>query len=54
MDNKEEKPAPKRSCMITLMFPIDSDKQAIEIKHLIDDAIAEIEEKRYTFQINES
>ena len=48
------KPMPKKSCMITLMFAIKNNEEAIHIKEKIDALVENIEEKRYNFQINES
>ena len=45
---------PKKSCIITIMFAIEDDKTALELKAKIDDAVADIKEKRYNFQINET
>ncbi len=47
-------PMPKKSCMITLMFGIESDTEALELKKVIDEQVKDIKKKRYTFQINES
>lgn len=47
----QQRIAPKRYCMITLMFPIQDDKEALGVKAAIDAQIAGKEEKRYTFQI---
>lgn len=54
MDENNREPMPKKSCMITLMFGIDTDEQALVVKQVVDDAIKDIEKKRYTFQINET
>jgi len=54
METAQLPPMPKKSCMITLMFAIDTDKEALDIKQHIDNAIAAIKEKRYTFQIIET
>ena len=54
METPPVKPMPKRSCMITLMFGIESDAEALAIKAVIDKAIADIKDKRYTFQLNEN
>ncbi len=53
MDEPVKKPMPKKSCMITLMFGIESDTEALEVKKVIDDAIKDIKDKRYNFGINE-
>ena len=54
MDTPPATPMPQKSCMITLMFPVEDDSLALQIKAVIDDAIKDIKEKRYTFQIQES
>ena len=54
MDTPPTTPMPKKSCMITLMFPVEDDVLALQIKGVIDEAIKDITEKRYTFQIQES
>lgn len=46
-------PTPKKSCMFTVMFGIDTDAEALDVKQEIDDALKDIKDKRYTFQINE-
>ena len=51
---ESQKPMPKKSCMVTIMFPVADDTDAIAIKKSIDNAIEELKEKRYTFQINET
>lgn len=50
----QQTPMPKKSCMVTLMFGIEDDKQALDVKHIIDDAVKDMKEKRYTFQIIET
>ena len=47
-------PMPKKSCMVTLMFAIETDDEALAIKQVIDEAIKNIEKKRFTFQIIET
>jgi len=54
MENVQQEPMPKKACMITLMFPITDDKQALDIKQQIDNAVKGIEKKRFTFQIIET
>jgi len=54
METSPAKEVPKHSCMITLMFAIVTDAQALAVKKAIDDAIKDIPEKRYNFQINET
>lgn len=46
-------PMPKKSCMINLMFPIEDDSVALKVKQIIDEAIKDMKDKRYTFQIIE-
>ncbi|KKN03558.1 hypothetical protein LCGC14_1106500 [marine sediment metagenome] len=53
MDEKEKEPMPKKSCMITLMFEIEDDAEALALKKVIDEHVKNIEKKRYNFQINE-
>lgn len=45
---------PKKSCLITLMFPVKDDSEALAVKGVLDKALEGIEEKRYNFQINEN
>jgi len=54
MDENQKSPMPKKSCMITLMFPVKDDAEGLVIKQVLDDAIKEIPDKRYTFQITET
>lgn len=54
MENEKPVPMPKKACMITLMFPVTDDKFALEIKSRIDEAVKDIPEKRFTFQITET
>jgi hypothetical protein len=54
MENAQPVPMPKKACMITIMFAVTDDKFAVEIKRRIDEAVQDIEEKRYTFQITET
>lgn len=46
-------PMPKKSCVITIMFGIEQDAEALKLKAIVDDAIKDMKEKRYTFQITE-
>lgn len=54
MENNNLMPVPKRSCLFTLMFAVKDDKEALDIKEIVDEAIKHIENKRYSFQINEN
>lgn len=47
----EQKPMPKAYCMVTLIFPITGNEQALHVKEVIDHAIKDVKDKRYTFQI---
>lgn len=40
--------------MITLMFSIETDEEALTVKHVVDEAVKDIEKKRFTFQIIET
>jgi len=40
--------------MITLMFPVTDDAEALKLKKILDEALTGLKEKRYTFQINET
>ena len=54
MEQPEEKtPMPDKSCMITVMFAIKTDQEALAVKQKIDDALKDIKDKRYSFGINE-
>ena len=44
---------PKKGCNISLMFPIDTDAEALAIKAKFDEAVSGLNHKRYTFQISE-
>jgi len=54
MESPNTPPIPKKACMINLMFPIDSNEEAVRIKDKVDELIKNIKEKRYTFQIVET
>lgn len=54
MDTPQIRPVPKRSCIITLMFEIATDDEAMKVKKVIDDVVKDLENKKYNFQINES
>jgi hypothetical protein len=53
-ENKTLKDMPKKACMVTIMFAVDTDDEAMALKKGIDKAIADKDKKRYTFQIIES
>lgn len=54
MDEKQTPPMPKKACMITLMFPVEDDTDALIIKQGVDVLIKDMKEKRFTFQIVET
>ncbi len=49
----ELKPGVKKGVSIQIMFPCESDDEAIAIKKAIDAIVKDIPEKRYTFSISE-
>lgn len=54
MEIPRPEPKQQKGCIITLMFPVEDDKFALEIKSRIDECIKDIPDKRFTFQINET
>lgn len=46
-------PSVKKGCHISIMFPVDDDQAALDVKKGIDKCIPDVEGKRYTFQITE-
>lgn len=52
-EQPQSTPMPKKSCMITLMFPVTDDSEALAVKKVLDEAMKDVKDKRYTFQINE-
>ena len=44
---------PRKMCLISLMFPVEDDTVAMGIKAKIDEALPDVTDKRYTFQIIE-
>ena len=54
MNDEKQVPMPKKACMMTLMFPVTTDEACVVIKHAIDDILADLKEKRVTFQIVET
>jgi hypothetical protein len=54
MENEKPVSMPKKACMITIMFPPVTDEAAVVIKHAIDEILADLKEKRVTFQIVET
>jgi len=54
MDNPINQTMPKKSCVITIMFAVEDDALALAVKDKIDNAVKDINDKRYTFQITET
>jgi len=46
-------PGAKKGVSIQIMFPCESDDEAVAIKKQIDNIVKDIQEKRYTFSISE-
>ena len=42
---------PKQICTITVMFPVESDNEAMEVKKKIDDAVSDTKDSRVDFRI---
>lgn len=51
MDEPEQKPQPKEVCSIRIMFPVDTDEQAIEYKKKITDILSDIPLARIEFSL---
>ena len=49
----QPKPGAKKGVSIQIMFPCESDDEAITIKKAIDEVVKDITDKRYTFSISE-
>ncbi len=47
------KPGAKKGVSISIMFPCESDVEALAVKNGIDGIVKDIPEKRYTFSISE-
>jgi len=45
---------PKKACMISLMFAVESDNEAMLVKQGIDKVLPDVKKRRYTFQIVET
>jgi len=54
MEQDKKDNMPTKSCMITLAFGIESDEDALAVKKVIDEAVKDIEKKRYSFGIIEA
>lgn len=44
----------KQVCRMEIVFPIESDEQAIAIKRIVGEALKDIKNKRFTFSIAEN
>lgn len=44
----------RKGCVISLMFSIDNDSEAMAVKQKVNEIIKDIPEKKFTFQIIES
>lgn len=53
-EHPQNTPMPKKSCVLTLMFPVTDDAEALAIKKILDEAVKDMKDKRYTFQITET
>lgn len=54
METPPVTPMPKKSCIITLMFAVDTDEEALHVKKILNEVVKNIKDKRYSFQINET
>lgn len=51
MDETEQKKSPVQVCSIRIMFPVNSDEQAISYKKKISDVLADIPQARIEFSL---
>lgn len=51
MGENEQKPQPKQVCTIRIMFPIETDEQAIAYKKKINDVLVDIPNVRIEFSL---
>lgn len=51
MTENEQKKSPVQVCSIRIMFPVDSDEQAIAYKKKIGDVLADIPQARIEFSL---
>jgi len=54
MGETEQKTPPKQICTIRIMFPVDTDEQAINYKKKINDVLADIPNARIEFALMSS
>jgi len=45
--------SPQSVCRIDIMFPVESDEQALEVKQKVTEALAKLDKKRIQFSITE-
>jgi len=50
----QKEPIPKKSVMVTIMFGIEDNQEAMVFKDKLDVLVKDIEPKRYTFQMSET
>lgn len=51
MDETEQKKLPAQVCSIRIMFPVDTDEQAIAYKKKLGDVLADIPQARIEFTL---
>lgn len=51
MDDTEQKKLPKEICTIKIMFPVDTDEQAIEYKKKIGEILADMPNAQIQFAL---
>lgn len=51
MDENEQKKQPVQVCSIRIMFPVESDEQAIDYKKKISNVLADIPQARIEFSL---
>lgn len=51
MDENEKKKQPTQVCSLRIMFPVDTDEQAISYKKKINDVLADIPQARIEFSL---
>ena len=51
MDENDKTPTPEQVCSIRIMFPVNSDEQAIDYKKKIGEVLANIPQARVEFNL---
>lgn len=51
MSDPEQKTPPSQVCTIRIMFPVDTDEQAISYKKKISDVLADLPDARIDFSL---